>query len=146
MTPTPEILRRIEVVRQYAESHIVPLSSLTKMMEGVMPPVGDKDEHTVMDRGNFKAVFSIAEQPAGVTRHLSVSVSSGGVPDDNLIYAIAKGFGFKKQPNEFDAVWREEYVQGAFALNVLEVANDLAKKGQHVHVGVKHGGQDTNSR
>ena len=122
MILSPKILKQIDAVRQYAEAHPVPFSDLMKMSEGVMPPIGDTDEYTVIDGGNFKAVFSIEEQPIGLLRHISVSTSVGVLPDENMMSVLTKAFGFKSEMKDMDSVWREEYAPGAFALNAIEIA------------------------
>lgn len=73
----------------------------------------------------FRAVISFEEQPAGLVRHLSISVESktGAMPNPQHVLAIATAFGFLTSDGleDFARVWTEEYEPGRWAVNVLQL-------------------------
>lgn len=71
--------------------------------------------------GNVEVAFSFEEQPAGLVRHLSVSVATKGMlPGIEAVLMIAEHFGFG--PPAGCQVWVEEFAPGWYAANVVEIA------------------------
>ncbi len=69
----------------------------------------------------YRASFSFEEQPAGILRHLSVSVSTPGkLPSLEAFQIIAEEFGFTKDGD--GTTWMEEFAPGHHAVNILQVA------------------------
>jgi hypothetical protein len=76
--------------------------------------------------GSYIAAISFEEQPAGMLRHLSVSVvdpRSKDVPNEHVIREIMDLFGFSgfpvlKRPGR---MWLEEYAAGRYAFNAMEL-------------------------
>lgn len=78
----------------------------------------------------YLAAISFEEQPAGLVRHLSVSVDAskqGKMPSPEAVEMIAKEFGFKfstlikgLELGEIH-VWSEEFAPGERALNMVQI-------------------------
>jgi hypothetical protein len=70
----------------------------------------------------FRVCFSIEEQPAGLVRHLSISVDNPGkILTAIAVMMIAKEFGFSEFPLQQGRVWVEEFAPGEHAVNVCEL-------------------------
>lgn len=77
--------------------------------------------------GGFQVSFSFEEQPAGIVRHLSVSVDTPGkFPQPAAVEMIAKEFGFSGFPPDGGKVWMEEFRPGHYCINVAELAHPSA--------------------
>jgi hypothetical protein len=84
-------------------------------------PQRHEPRHIVL--GNVTAAFSFEEQPAGICRHLSISVEQKGkLPHPAAIAMIAEAFGFTAFPPAAGKVWVEEYEPDRHAINIVEVA------------------------
>lgn len=71
----------------------------------------------------YRAAISFEEQPAGIVRHLSVSVDTKGrVPSIPAVEMIAKEFGFTKLDPSTTRIWVEEFDPGHMAINVVQIA------------------------
>jgi hypothetical protein len=68
----------------------------------------------------YRANFSFEEQPAGVCRHLSVSVDRAGMlPSLESFALIAAAFGFfTANPSR---LWIEEFQPGHSAINIVQL-------------------------
>ena len=73
----------------------------------------------------YMACISFEEQPAGLCRHLSVSVARRGrLPHELAVEMIAKAFGF--QSSLMDCrFWLEEIGSGQKAVNMVELVNEV---------------------
>jgi hypothetical protein len=84
--------------------------------QNVMIPIG------------FRAAISFEDQPAGLVRHLSISLEDarpGAVPNIPSILAIAKAFGFRVEEREsIERLWTEEYEPGKWAVNLLQLDHE----------------------
>lgn len=76
-----------------------------------------------LELGSYRCAISFEEQPAGLCRHLSVSVKKPGkLPNEYAIKMLAEEFGFTSGwPPTRGRVWLEEFEPGHQAVNVLEV-------------------------
>jgi len=85
------------------------------------PPDFDRPEieHVRIPQG-YRAAFTFEEQPAGMVRHLSVSVDKRGrVPNVPAMMMIGEAFGFASdRPCQF---WTEEFEPGHFAVNMMQL-------------------------
>jgi hypothetical protein len=95
----------------------------------------NRSQGMVIPRG-YHVAFSFEQQPAGLMRHLSVSVERvGKVPNRHAVASILKEFGFSDKLVEFlntslpvepyaggpMRMWLEEFAPGHEAVNVLEL-------------------------
>lgn len=116
---------RWETFRQLAEGIDQETTSLALKDRPPNFKPANASQHVLIPIG-FRAAISFEEQPAGLVRHLSISVESktGGMPNPQQVLAIAGAFGFTL-PAEglqgFDRVWTEEYEPGRWAINVLQL-------------------------
>ena len=102
-------------LREYAENNIVPLDDLLKQI-----PIGDNPNHAVRVPVDFRVVFSIEEQPSGLFRHMSVSVSrEEKVPTPETIRIIAQHLGFYSGVKE-GMIWKENFSGNRIAINFME--------------------------
>lgn len=116
-------------LRAFAEHNRIDTSTLKKMADHTLPPVGDESKYVRDIPLTFKVVFSIEQQPIhGWCRHLSVSYSSPTDPfpfprpaDIEVVSAIMQELGFDSQlmsatdPNPIMALWYD-----GPAINVIE--------------------------
>lgn len=81
----------------YAEAHPVSRRQLARVVELVDPPVGADPLHSVAVPVGFQCTYSVEEQPAGLSRHLSVSVETPGRwPSPEAMALIMAEFGFTR--------------------------------------------------
>jgi hypothetical protein len=84
-----------------------------------------RSQHLML--GTYQCAISFEEQPAGLVRHLSVSVRRHGkVPTPLAMKMIAEAFGFEFEPgDEFHLTngrsWLEEFEPGHHAVNVIQL-------------------------
>jgi hypothetical protein len=90
-------------------------------------PGSERPQSQHIDLGSYTVAFSFEEQPAGICRHLSVSVDKPGkLPSRPAVEMVCKAFGFTNFPPD-GGVWVEEYSRGEFAINAVEVAVPYGK-------------------
>lgn len=80
-------------------------------------------ERVLIDNG-YRAQISFECQPAGLVRHLSVSVDKPGMlPSVEAMQFIAEAFGFKGRimHGDMDHVWTEEFDPGHRAVNIVQL-------------------------
>jgi hypothetical protein len=131
------VLRRIRQAVRSAERHPIPLEVIRAAAVEHLE-AGETDQHRpvmLADRKagyerppsqhviipfGFRASISFEQQPAGLVRHLSVSVDEGRdgrLPSFTHVRMIANAFGFLS----WDSWWEEEFEPGRFAVNVIEL-------------------------
>lgn len=83
---------------------------------------------SVLIPDGYRAAISFERQPAGLLRHLSVSVDAPGrVPNAPAMEMIAREFGFALPlSGPHSTVWLEEFEPGHRAVNVLQIAEYAA--------------------
>ncbi len=73
--------------------------------------------------GDYRAAFSIEEQPMGLCTHLSISVfgrrDKGQMPHPAAVQMIADAFDVPYPPN--GRIWVEEFEPGEFAVNLVSL-------------------------
>lgn len=80
----------------------------------------------VLIPNGYRCAISFEQQPAGLCRHLSISVDAPGqMPNVPAVEMIAKAFGFTlaeglKVP--VGRAWVEEFEPGQYAINIVQVA------------------------
>lgn len=112
---------QIDRVREGAVTGDPDVIELKDRKPGFVRPATQHMVFSTVDGRQFRAAFSIEQQPAGLCKHLSVSTfgpKKGILPLQNVVYQIAALFGLSMP---FDKVWREEYDVGAYALNMLSL-------------------------
>jgi hypothetical protein len=111
---------KAEVVRvvAFAKANVISRRRLLAAMEGMEPPVGDEAGHVCYLRDGYRVVFSFEDQPAGMCRHLSVSIpgTDGAWPNQDAVVVISAEFGFGK--GTMYPVWTEKEVR---AVNMVEI-------------------------
>ena len=79
-----------------------------------------RSQHLIL--GSYRCAISFEEQPAGLCRHLSVSVKKRGkTPNPIAMQMLAEAFGFSEFPPSRGRVWLEEFEPGHHAVNVIEL-------------------------
>lgn len=79
----------------------------------------------------YLAAFSFEDQPAGLCRHLSISVDTpGSMPSLPAVTMIAKAFGMEfpftqQRPGN---LWLEEFEPGQQAINIVQREKDLSNE------------------
>lgn len=116
-TPVP-----LAITTQSAHVEHVHTLTLSDKAKRTYPP-RPKPQQVPIDYG-FMAMFSFEDQPAGLVRHLSISVDAKGkLPRPEAVAMIAREFGFQHVPPDGDCLfWSEEFEPGHFAFNVVEMA------------------------
>jgi hypothetical protein len=117
MTNTEDI-KAFERLVQHAKDHVVKLSDVRKMCEGMMAPVGDDEEFTCVISTGFRVVLSHEEQPSGLYQHLSISRVDGVVPSPRDVSGIMPHVGMG-DIHDCASVWFEDR-----AVNILRKVDD----------------------
>lgn len=113
---------KLRALRSYAENHPVTFQEMQRIIEGEVPPVGDRDGYTCFLDYGFKLVYSIEEHPCktGGTlwgRHMSVSLdepTGTRVPSIIAVELLCKALGFKPLKEcyvNFNQKFRPHYVE-----------------------------------
>jgi hypothetical protein len=98
-------------LKTYAENHKVNLEIIKQMASGIKQPVGDDSNFSCYLHDGFRIVYSIEEQPAGLFRHISISIDDlEKLPNVFATETIINEFGFKGTISNCDSVWIEENV------------------------------------
>jgi hypothetical protein len=125
---------RAEIARAIAEARKTPLPAdlLMEIAKGTPQEkatlvladrkpdfVRPESQHVLIGVG-YRASISFEEQPAGLVRHLSISVDGkpGALPNVPAIMALAAEFGLPGGLEDWK-VWIEEYEPGQFAVNIV---------------------------
>ena len=94
---------KLKVLKEYAERNPVTFQELQQIIDGTVPPVGDRDGYICFLDYGFKLVFSIEEHPCkdGGTlwgKHMSVSLeepTGTRVPSIIAVQLLCQALGFK---------------------------------------------------
>jgi hypothetical protein len=86
----------LKKLKEHAEANIVPEENLNNR-----EAVGVDDNYVAKIPADFRVVFSLEQQPLGLMRHLSLSVSRPGrIPHLMSLQMIAENFDFRTDANE----------------------------------------------
>ena len=86
----------IQKLIDYAENNIITIEMLHLMVNGTVQPSGDNPNHVIYIPMGYRVVYTIEQQPMGLSRHISISVDNPGFyPNAIAIDAIIKEFGYK---------------------------------------------------
>ena len=136
-----EVCRAIDAAVDAARANPIPWETFKQAMGNidqntVTLPLKDRpadfkppgcSQHVMIPMG-VRAAISVEDQPAGLVRHLSISVESetDGMPNMPSVLAIAAAFGFSmgKGLESFDRAWTEEYDPGKWAINLLQLVHE----------------------
>lgn len=71
----------------------------------------------------YVAAISFEQQPAGLVRHLSISIDRVGmVPNEHAVQMIAEAFGFVGDIST-EMMWMEEFEPDHHAINIVQLAD-----------------------
>jgi hypothetical protein len=126
-----EQIERIKALVAKAAKDPMPLDTVMRAAEGKRE---DPAVQAMLDRistefsldipMDYFVCFTHEKQPAGTTRHLSVSIrAKGRVAAPQAISLLMPFFGFKR-PLEGCYVWVEDCGRGKKAVNVVELITD----------------------
>lgn len=88
--------------------------------------IRDKYRSQQVMLGTYRCSFTFEEQPAGLMRHISVSTRKGKIPHLEVMKMVLPAFGFTGIPMQRPGrVWNEEFEPGWFAINVVEMVDEL---------------------
>lgn len=77
----------------------------------------------------YRAAISFEEQPAGILKHLSISVATKGkIPNVHAIIMIAEEFGFAVGKAGEGRTWLEEFAPGHFAVNLIQIESGVPQE------------------
>ena len=92
---------KIKTLREFGESHRIPVEEVRRMITGDAPVAGDRPGHALDLPVNFRVVFSIEETPlrdgtgAIWLRRMSMSLAvPGRAPNIHAVRLVAEGLGF----------------------------------------------------
>lgn len=78
-------------------------------------------EFTIDIPDGFRVTYTEEQQPMGLCRHLSVSVSgTDRIPNPVAIQMLLSLFGFERPLGDRQMVYPEKYASGLTAVNVIE--------------------------
>ena len=70
----------------------------------------------------YRAAISFEQQPAGLIRHLSVSVDTpGALPNPIAVNFVLQAFGFDAIEAGTSRIWTEEFQPGHSAVNIVQL-------------------------
>jgi len=119
-----------EKLRAFAEPETK--TEITLADKAAMPGVEElmgRSENVLIPNG-YRAAISFEEQPAGIVRHLSVSVDKPGkLPSVESVGVILEEFGFDPLNRGTSEIWLEEFDPGHQAVNVAQI-DSKRKAGQ----------------
>lgn len=114
----PDEKLAIEALIERAENSPFTIDDLLDMKNGAMAIAGDMGPFTIDIPFGYKVVFSHEQQPAGLVKHLSVSVPVvDKLPSRDSVVALMAEFGYKK-PLQDTNIWLEQLEGGYGAVNV----------------------------
>lgn len=113
----PHVRERIAEVIAYAEAHRFSLHDLHRIMVHPEQAAGTNPAFVVEVPMGFKVVFTIEEQPMGLSRHLSVSVDGENWPNEIAVQELGREFGFKTPYEK----WLKYLEKESRAVSVLEL-------------------------
>jgi hypothetical protein len=118
-----EAREAIARVRTHAEANVVSRRTVLALVEGLGEPAGDDPAFCCSIHDGFRVVFSIEDQPAGMVRHLSISIpdGKGKCPSPEAVQIIGNEFGFEGSILQW-SIWLEE--EGIIAVNAAQVIGD----------------------
>ena len=94
-----------------------PVLKLEDRKPGTRPAV---DQQIIL--GNCRVAFSYEEQPAGMCKHLSISIGDARrLPHPVAVEMVATEFGYPTDYLQTCMVWVEEFEPKRYAINVVEV-------------------------
>ena len=112
----------IQRVRRHAEAHPFSRADLQRLIKTSVR-IGNDPNFTCTLPVGFRVTFTIEEQPAGLCRHISVSVDTDGRwPSEAAVEMIMQEFGYRGGLKSALTVYPEEPQQ---AINVIELADRL---------------------
>lgn len=115
----------IQNVIEYAEKHIMTRRIMLETMKGLHPPIGDTKEYICEIPIGYRVCYSIEDQPAGMAKHISISVMFDGLyPSRTAVLQIAKLFGINID-NKMQRIWIEKEFE---AVNFVEIYKPRDKK------------------
>jgi hypothetical protein len=107
------------VLKQYA----VPSTANLKLSDRRpgSEAIANRAENVLIPRG-YRAAISFEEQPAGLMRHLSVSVDTkGNMPSAAAVDMLLEEFGFDIIAKRTSRLWVEEFDPGHEAINIVQI-------------------------
>jgi len=111
---------QMKTLREYAEAHPM---KLLDVLDGNVPPAGDTPGYCLNLEGGMRIVYSIeTDQPWGVCRHLSVSVSTPGKwPSVEAVRLMGGELGFRPSFDD-GKVWQDHENEAVNWVQVRDVA------------------------
>ncbi len=130
-TITPTEQKTIDEALKLARANVIPwsvLASITVATDGVMT-LGDRQpDHkrpssiNVYLSDGVRAALAFEDQPAGIFKHVSVSVDDQRRPPPFMVLlAVYEAFGFRHIPPKQGRVWIEEFRPGWYCINMIEL-------------------------
>lgn len=108
-------MKSLDELKVYADDHRIPYETLMDIIRREVPPVGDNPEF-VSEHNGWRVVFSIENQPAGLTRHMSMSGGDWSKINADS-FEVAKKLGIN--PEHPFSVYVERHEE--ISLNVIQV-------------------------
>lgn len=97
----PTVRRHIQHLIGFAMENPVSRRQLTQTVELNAPPVGNNPRHCLVVPVGYRCVYSVEDQPHGLSRHLSVSVGRPRhLPSPEAMTVLMLEFGFSAQFSE----------------------------------------------
>lgn len=112
---------KIKNLVEHAEKNIMQMDDLLDTINKEMLPVGDMDNFSCQIPNGYKVVYSIENQPAGMVRHLSISVpEEGAYPHPDVVIMLMGEIPFENKIHNCN-VWIEDIGNNRAAINVAEI-------------------------
>jgi hypothetical protein len=121
-----EAAQRRPVLWEQMKDAVFPVHETRNLKLSDRKPGAERPPSDHIFIGNCRVAFSFEQQPAGMFRHLSVSVPRPGrLPAEAIVLEIMELFGFDRDRRLH--IWMEEFDPGHEAVNVLQSTGDTVE-------------------
>lgn len=124
-------LSEIARVREHAENNPIPEYTLRQMARGEVDAVGESSNHVLDSELGFRVVYSLEEQPFGLSKHISVSVGKNMIPSPKLVQYLMECFGFTSNILSKD---KDAYTLGNGQQTMLNIWHERSPYGPAINV------------
>jgi peptide methionine sulfoxide reductase MsrA len=115
---------KLHLLDQHARNNIVSLDDLYKILDKIIPPVGENREFVTDLSNGYRVVYSIENQPKGLVRHVSTSIKEQKRPSVEKTKEIAKILGFELSEKMTEKKWfiiDEQIDKDRISINIIEI-------------------------
>ena len=123
-----EVQEKIKKLIKHATNNPTSLETMMKLAQGEPVPAGLNADFTIDIPTAYAVTYTHEEQPAGMCKHLSISVhTKGRFPHPEAVQMLMNEFGFTNNLYECakaGSIWEEKFgEEQQSAMNIVEPLN-----------------------